>query len=123
MPEVNYPAAWAVRDAAPFFMCLREGGFPPTYRHDTLEAAEDEAARIAARAVGNTVHVLAVVSTVTSSASLAGARFDPTKAKPITTKPDPVEPMPDEAPEFAEVEEAAPIAPPSFAIPDDDQPF
>lgn len=79
--------------------------------------AEQRAADLALSMAGVRFHVLAVMSTISTSPEVVGKRFDPTRVAPLPA----VEPELD--PEFAEVDEAPspPTTLASFAadLPDD----
>ena len=51
-------------EPSPFYMVYRQGGGAPTFKHDSFEKAQAEAARIAQLAPGCDVYVLGALERV-----------------------------------------------------------
>lgn len=88
MTEIKFARDYGYHAAAPFWLVWNEDGRAPTFKHPNRDAAEAEAARLAASAPGRSFHVLSVMSTITTSTDIVGQRFDPTKTPPVAIEPE-----------------------------------
>lgn len=123
MTNINFSRDYGMPPPAPFWLIWREDGHYPWHKHETRDLAEAEAARLANECPGEKFHILAVMATVTTSRDVVGTRFDPSRIKLIERVEDlPTPTFVDDAPEFAEVDEA-PTDAPAVDAHGDDQPF
>ena len=94
MTDIKFARDYGYPPAAPFWLVWNEDGRSPVVKHATRDAAEAEAARLAATKIGRTFHVLAAMSAISTTAEVVGTRFDPTRA----VHPEVELPAPDPAP-------------------------
>ncbi|WP_374412679.1 hypothetical protein [Novosphingobium colocasiae] len=93
MTDIKFARDYGYHPAAPFWLVWNEDGRTPMFKHPSRDAAEAEAARLAASAPGCSFHVLSVMSTITTSIDIVGQRFDPAKSPPVAIEPE-CEPVP-----------------------------
>lgn len=101
MAEIKFARDYGYAPAVPFWLVWNEDGRAPMVKHPDRDAAEAEAARLAAEAPGRSFHVLAVMATIATSTEVVGSRFDPLRA-----------------PVRVVVDEPAPVPEPAFVNPD-----
>ncbi|MFS0771078.1 hypothetical protein [Sphingomonas sp. 1P08PE] len=98
MTDIKFARDYGYAPGAPFWLVWNEDGRSPVVKHASRDVAEAEAARLASVNMGRTFHVLAVMSSITTSAEVVGTRFDPSRAH------------------YPDVEVAAPLDPPAPAF-------
>lgn len=86
MADIKFSRDYGLPPAAPFWLVWNEDGRPPMFKHRTRDAAEFEASRLASECPGRKFHVLAVMSTISTSTKVVGQRFDPSRAMPMEDK-------------------------------------
>lgn len=100
MSEIKFARDYGYPPASPFWLVWNASGFAPKFRHPSMDAAQAEAARLAALSPGVDFHVLAVMATISTSTEVIGTRFDPTRIAPVEVA------EPEAAPAFID---AAPV--------------
>jgi len=82
MTSIKFAKDYGYAPGAPFWLVWNEDGRSPTVKHASRDIAEAEAARLAAQNQGRSFHVLAVMSSVSTTAEVVGTRFDPNRTPP-----------------------------------------
>lgn len=90
MKDIKFARDYGYSPASPFWAVLVEGDGTLRSRHSSKDEAEEAAAITAQENLGQQVHVLAVVASVSTSSEVVGQRYDPARSPPrVENAPEP----------------------------------